>query len=42
MEQARSSKWHPFWKNLRQGYDFFEENKFPPDVQVTGKRYIFD
>jgi len=42
LEQARSSKWHPFWKNLRQGYDFFEENKFPPDVQVTGKRYIFD
>ena len=42
MEQARTSRWHPFWKNLGQGYDFFEKNKVPPNVQVTGKRYLFD
>ena len=41
MEQARSDRWHSFWKNLRQGYDFFQQHRFPPDVQVTGKHYIF-
>ncbi|MCH2063312.1 MAG: murein L,D-transpeptidase [Roseibacillus sp.] len=42
MEQSRSNKWHAFWKNLRQGYAFFEQHRFPPDVRVTGKRYVFD
>ena len=42
LDQARSDKWHTFWKNLKQGYAFFEQHRFPPDVRVTGKRYVFD
>ena len=42
MEQARSDKWYAFWTNLRQGYAFFEQHRFPPDVRVSGKRYVFD
>lgn len=30
-----------FWQNLRQGYNFFEENKFPPNVTVKNKKYLF-
>ncbi len=42
MEQARDSRWHAFWENLREGYDYFEKHGFPPNVQVRGMRYIFD
>jgi len=41
MEQHRSNKWYPFWQNLKQGYDFFENKKIPPNVDVEGKHYIF-
>ena len=42
MEAARSSEWHPFWRNLKQGYDFFDRNRFPPNVRVENKTYVFD
>lgn len=32
---------HAFWKNLKTGWDWFEENRMPPDVTVAGKSYIF-
>jgi murein L,D-transpeptidase YafK len=31
----------PFWANLKQGWDRFEQTKRPPDVSVTGGRYVF-
>ena len=34
--------WYYFWKNLKEGYDFFEEKKMPPNVQVANKRYVFN
>ena len=42
MEQHKQSKWHGFWKNLKQGYDIFENERKPPNVMVRGKRYIFE
>ena len=30
-----------FWKNLREGYNFFETNKILPQIQVKSKRYMF-
>jgi len=36
------SQWLPFWKNLKQGYDWFETKKRPPNVKVSHGRYVFD
>jgi murein L,D-transpeptidase YafK len=35
------NKWEDFWKNLKEGYDFFEREKKPPEVTVSGRRYVF-
>lgn len=37
----RDSPWFPFWMNLKQGYDLFEEFHIPPWVGVKGKEYVF-
>jgi murein L,D-transpeptidase YafK len=43
MTSHHHSKWHEFWKNLKQGYDFFEDNgHMPPNVTVKNKRYVFE
>jgi murein L,D-transpeptidase YafK len=31
-----------FWKNLKEGYDHFEEHKLPPNVLVSNKQYVFE
>lgn len=41
MARESSSKWHPFWINLKEGYDWFEEKSIPPDVSVKDRRYLF-
>jgi murein L,D-transpeptidase YafK len=33
--------WNDFWLNLREGYDFFEKNRVPPEVSVADGRYQF-
>ncbi|MEM0897650.1 MAG: L,D-transpeptidase family protein [Verrucomicrobiota bacterium] len=35
------NKWLPFWENLREGYDWFEREGIPPNVEVEERRYIF-
>jgi len=42
MHKYRHSKWNDFWKNLKEGYDFFETFKRPPNVEVINKRYVFN
>lgn len=37
----KDSRWYAFWKNLKTGYDMFEENRRPPLVGVRRKRYVF-
>ncbi len=33
--------WIDFWVNLKEGYDFFENANFPPDVSIGGGEYVF-
>ncbi|MGJ8651685.1 MAG: L,D-transpeptidase family protein [Opitutaceae bacterium] len=42
MKQHHSSEWINFWNNLKEGYDFFEQYGSPPNVEVYGKRYVFE
>ncbi len=30
-----------FWKNLKEGYDFFQTNQVPADTQIENGRYVF-
>ena len=41
MEKHQDSKWIGFWKNLKQGYDYFQHHKKPPTVEVSNRRYVF-
>lgn len=40
MRAHESSKWIAFWRNLKEGYDYFERNNMPPNVEVKNNRYI--
>jgi murein L,D-transpeptidase YafK len=31
----------PFWRNLKEGHDYFEVARQEPKVQVCGRRYVF-
>lgn len=35
-------QWKDFWENLKEGYDYFEKHKRPPNVEVENKRYVFE
>ncbi|MDF1812852.1 MAG: murein L,D-transpeptidase [Verrucomicrobiales bacterium] len=41
LEKHSDSKHYQFWKNLQEGWDWFEENKRPPNVSVSGGKYVF-
>ena len=41
MKKYRDSKWIGFWRNLKQGYDYFENKHIPPDVSINRKMYRF-
>jgi murein L,D-transpeptidase YafK len=43
LNRYQNSKWIEFWRNLKEGYDFFETNGHnPPNVKVKNKRYVFE
>jgi murein L,D-transpeptidase YafK len=42
MGKHSKSNWIEFWKNLKEGYDYFEKNHIPPNVRVINQRYIFE
>ncbi|MFP4470013.1 MAG: L,D-transpeptidase family protein [Bacteroidales bacterium] len=33
---------YDFWQNLKDGYDFFENHGYPPNVTVQNRRYVFN
>jgi murein L,D-transpeptidase YafK len=37
----RNSQWYPFWLNLKEGYDYFNKHKRPPNVEVEQGKYLF-
>jgi murein L,D-transpeptidase YafK len=36
-----NSPWQSFWQNLRIGYDWFEQHRLPPNVEVNHRKYVF-
>ncbi|WP_208433647.1 L,D-transpeptidase family protein [Bartonella taylorii] len=42
MTRHRDDPHYQFWVMLKEGYDFFEENRKPPKVYVYEKRYVFN
>ena len=42
MARHADSEWLPFWENLREGYDWFESGRVPPNVEVEDGRYVFE
>ncbi len=36
-----SNQWYSFWLNLKEGYDYFNKHKRPPNVEVSGGLYTF-
>jgi len=41
LEKHKESQWYTFWKNLKKGYDYFEERRFPPVVMTGDREYVF-
>jgi murein L,D-transpeptidase YafK len=42
MEKHSQSTWINFWRNLKEGYDYFERTHIPPSVKVRNQRYAFE
>lgn len=42
LRKHQDSKWIGFWKNLAEGYQYFEEKGRPPEVNVRNKKYTFE
>jgi len=39
----RENRWYSFWQNLKEGYDFFERLRIPPNVKVNQQgKYIYN
>ena len=34
--------WNPFWQNLKEGYDAFEQIKIPPKARHQSYKYVFE
>ncbi|RCU52702.1 2-dehydro-3-deoxyphosphooctonate aldolase [Corallincola holothuriorum] len=41
LAKYRDNQWYEFWQNLKQGYDYFNEHKRPPNVEVSNGIYTF-
>lgn len=41
LEKYKNNPNIDFWQNLKSGWDWFETNRRPPDVNVRAKTYIF-
>ena len=40
--KVKGLKSHSFWTNLKEGYDFFQKNHIPPNVEVRNGKYVFN
>jgi murein L,D-transpeptidase YafK len=41
METVKDDANFPFWQNLFEGYELFEEQGLPAETRVIGRRYVF-
>lgn len=42
LQRSQASDWYSFWLNLKEGYDYFNKHKRPPNVEVLNGKYIFE
>jgi murein L,D-transpeptidase YafK len=42
MTAHKDDKWYDFWKNLKEGYDYFEISRLPPKIAVCEKHYLIN
>ena len=42
MAKYAKTEFMPFWQNLKQGYDAFEQTQVPPQIGVCDKRYLVE
>ena len=42
LEGHKNSEFYEFWLNLKQGWDWFETRKAPPNVEVKQGKYLFN
>jgi murein L,D-transpeptidase YafK len=42
MNAHKDAEWYDFWKNLKEGYDYFEVTHVPPRVAVCEKHYLIN
>lgn len=42
MSAHDASPWIDYWRNLKAGYDAFEDTRIPPNVRVENKNYVFN
>ncbi len=40
-KKAHNHQYYDFWQNLRQGYDWFEKHRHPPNVRSAKGKYFF-
>ena len=40
MAAHQKDEWYDFWKNLKEGYDYFEITHLPPRIAVCEKHYL--
>lgn len=40
MAQMKKHKWYGFWRTLKEGYDYFETYRLPPEVTICERRYL--
>ena len=41
LKENSKTDWAPFWENLKEGYELFEQNLVPPKVTVRDLKYAF-
>lgn len=41
LSKYSSNHWYSFWLNLKEGYDYFNKYKKPPNVEVSNGKYVF-
>lgn len=39
MHQFENNEWYDFWMNLKEGYDYFEAERLPPEIKVENNSY---
>ncbi|HZP09103.1 hypothetical protein [Methyloceanibacter sp.] len=42
MAAHQKDEWYDFWKNLKEGYDYFEVTHLPPRIAVCDKHYLIN